>query len=501
MVIEKMSRITNKKRDALGMCDEITPLVQSAEIENLSPVDLYEKLCAEEEYSFLLESMEGEEKIARYSILGFDPFLHFQSKGDCVTISMEEKTMREQGDPIDLLKSLVSRIQMKEPNIPVRFFSGGVGYFSYDMVRFFEALPDSNPDELDIPDCYFLFPRIVVIFDYLLQSLHMIYNGTSEENDQGREALEAVAKTVEHLKRQGNTTREHRLIDGKPTDLQSNLSQAQFERMVERAREYILAGDVFQVVLSQRFSLHISSDPVDIFRVLRTTNPSPYMYYLNFSHLRIIGSSPEILVRVEDGLVETRPLAGTRPRGDTPKMDDELTQELRGDEKERAEHIMLVDLGRNDIGRVCEYGNVAVTKLLDVEKYSHVMHLVSNVVGKLRRDRDVFDVLRATFPAGTVSGAPKVRAMEIIDELEPTRRGIYAGAIGYVSFAGNLDTCIAIRTIVVKDDTAFIQAGAGIVADSVPEREYQETLDKAHALLRAIECAHAGLDRGEVCKD
>ena len=485
-----------KKLEALRMWGEIIPLIRSADIENLSPVELYETLCAEKEYSFLLESLEGEEKIARYSILGFDPFLHFQSKGKSVTISVDGKTIREQGDPIDLLKDLMSRLQMKEPSIPVRFIGGCVGYFGYDVVRFFEALPDSNPDELHIPDCYLVFPRVVVIFDHLLQSIHMIYNGTSEENIQGVEILRTVESVVERLKRRGNFRRKGSALSGKSANPQSKLSQRQFEKMVERAKEYILAGDIFQVVLSQRFSVRITSDPVRIFRVLRATNPSPYMYYLNFAHLHIIGSSPEILVRVEDGLVETRPLAGTRPRGSTQKMDEVLMQELQGDEKERAEHIMLVDLGRNDIGRVCEYGNVCVTKLLEVEKYSHVMHLVSNVVGKLRRDKDAFDVLRATFPAGTVSGAPKVRAMEIIDELESTRRGIYAGAIGYVSLTGNLDTCIAIRTIVVKDDTAFIQAGAGIVADSVPEREYWEILDKAQALFRAVEQAHAGLDRG-----
>lgn len=483
--------MTRHDLEALNIGGEIIPVVRRTSIDGIAPVDLYEALCADKIYSFLLESLEGEEKIARYSILGFDPFLSFQSKGDTVTVSNGERTVQEEGDPIEILKNLMSRFQMQATIDVVKFACGGVGYFGYDVVRFFEALPDSNPDDVDVPDCILVFPRIVVVFDHQVQSLTIISNGTREKYEGGLLALKTVEKTVERLKHEGLPEKKRRVRGEKSSGLESNLTREQFQKMVERAREYIFAGDVFQVVLSQRFSVPIEFDPLRIFRALRRTNPSPYMYYLNFNRIRIIGSSPEMLVRVEEGLVETRPLAGTRPRGNSQKEDETLIQELKNDDKEKAEHIMLVDLGRNDIGRVCDYGSVKVTELLEVEKYSHVIHLVSNVVGKLNQDKDAFDVLRATFPAGTVSGAPKVRAMEIIDELEPARRGIYAGAVGYVSFTGNLDMCIAIRTIVIKDHMAYIQTGAGIVADSVPEREYCETIQKAQALFRAVETANA----------
>lgn len=499
-----MKGFSQDELEALRVGDEMTTMLQGTEMGGLLPVDLYEALSRGRQYSFLLESLEGEEKIARYSILGFDPFLRFQSKRDAITVSAGGKAIHARGDPITILQDLMSRIRVKNPIGSLRFSGGAVGYFGYDMVRFFEELPDTNPDDLNIPDCYLIFPRQIVVFDHRQKSITMIYSATDERKDRAISELNSMKTIIAQLKR-GKDKKERR-ANGKVNEslLQSNLTQKQFEEVVDRAKEYIFAGDIFQVVLSQRFSVQIASDPLQIFRTLRRTNPSPYMYYLNFGRLKIIGSSPEILVRVEDGFVETRPLAGTRPRGNSAEEDGALIKDLLSDEKERAEHIMLVDLGRNDIGRVCEYGSVKVTELLGVEKYSHVIHLVSNVVGRLRRGKDAFDVLRATFPAGTVSGAPKVRAMEIIDELEPVRRGIYAGAVGYVSFTGNLDTCIAIRTIVIKDGRAFIQAGAGIVADSVPEREYGETMDKAQALFRAMEIADGTLDphpidsRGEI---
>ena len=486
--------MTSQEFDMLGAVSDITPIPHTTTIEGISPLNLYETLCAEEPHSFLLESLEGEEKIARYSIIGCDPLLHFRSKGTSINISTREKSIEVEGDPIDVLKDLMGRFHLNETKTPVKFTCGGVGYFSYDVVRFFEDLPDRNPDDVDVPECYLVFPRIVVVFDHQLQSGHIIYNGTREENERGQSIIKTIESTMDRLRHADQPRGAGDVMSNTSGDLQSNLTREQFEKMVEKAREYIFAGDVFQVVLSQRFRARIESEPLQIFRALRRANPSPYMYYLNFNRLHIVGSSPEILVRVEDGFVETRPLAGTRPRGNSRKMDEVLMDELKNDEKEKAEHIMLVDLGRNDIGRVCDFGSVRVTELLEVEKYSHVMHLVSNVVGEFRQDRDAFDVLRATFPAGTVSGAPKVRAMELIDELEPVRRGIYAGAIGYVSFTGDLDACIAIRTIVVKDQTAFIQAGAGIVADSVPEREYEETLHKAQALFRAVEWANTTPD-------
>jgi anthranilate synthase component 1 len=470
-------------------CKKIRPILRELEMGDIQPVDLYDVISSGNSYSFLLESLEGEEKTTRYSILGFDPLIRFESMGSLCMITGKENSQLINGDPVNVLKGLMSEIEFQEPHLPLRFSGGCVGYFGYDVVRFFEHLPDENPDDLGASDAQFIFPQVLVIFDHKQKSLHMIYNRTDERLSDCHAVLDDLEQTVIACRGRGSMVKGGKSQSSGSIDLQSNLSREQFEAMVERSREYIFAGDIFQVLLSQRFQTRITCDPLNIFRTLRSTNPSPYMYYLNFDQLNIIGSSPEVLVRVEDGLVETRPLAGTRPRGKSDDEDETLIADLKSDEKEVAEHIMLVDLGRNDIGRVCDHGSVKVTELLGIEKYSHVMHLVSHVTGTLKRDNDAFDVLRAAFPAGTVSGAPKIRAMEIIDELEPTRRGIYAGAVGYVSFNGNLDTCIAIRTIVVIGNTAYIQAGAGIVADSVPEREYRETVNKAQALVRAIEIA------------
>ena len=403
-----------------------------------------------------------------------------------------------------------------DPTLP-RFCGGAVGYIGYDMIRFFERLPDTTEDDLNLPDSIFALTDSLLIFDHVKHKIRVLAN--ARINDDPDAAYDAAVKKIDHLVSKLSTpitarydesaslnypnsailslSKDERrceqtdLIDSQPS---SNFTRREdFEKAVDQCKEYIAAGDVIQVVLSQRFSHKVTADPFDIYRALRSVNPSPYMYYLSFGDIKLIGSSPEVLVTAQEGTVTTRPIAGTRPRGKTDQEDVQLADELLADAKERAEHIMLVDLGRNDLGRVCNYGTVRVDELMAIERYSHVMHIVSNVRGQLRQDKDQFDVLRAAFPAGTVSGAPKVRAMEIIDELEPTRRGTYAGAIGYFSYSGDMDTCITIRTILIHNNTAYIQAGAGIVADSIPAMEYQETINKASAMLKAIEIAESGL--------
>jgi len=442
-----------------------------------SPVSVFEEVYNQDYFGFIYESLESVGERGRYSFIGARPFILFKSKGEDIEINVMKKTYKKKGDPIDFLRSIVAEYR----ECPDTVFPGGaVGYISYDAVRFFEKIPDINPDELAVPDTYFMFPSEIIVFDHKEGTVDIIVY--SEKNNQER--IKELRGAIETCTKE-TAFRPHKLEA--PLPFESNFTKDSYQEIVEKAKEYIYAGDVFQVVLSQRFRCCVEKEPIRIYKALRLTNPSPYMYYLRLNDLYILGSSPEILVKLTNGVAISRPLAGTRPRGRTEKEDRSLEVDLLKDEKEVAEHIMLVDLARNDIGRVCEYGSVRVTELLQIERYSKVMHIVSNVVGKLMKGRDAFDLLRATFPAGTVSGAPKVRAMEIIDELEPSKRGVYAGAIGYFSFSGNMDMCIAIRTIVVKDGIGYIQAGAGIVADSVPEREYMETLNKASALKKAIE--------------
>ena len=379
-----------------------------------------------------------------------------------------------------------------EPNLP-RFCGGAVGYLGYDLVRFFERLPDAPPDDRQIPDVQLLLTDTLLIFDSVRHSIKVLNNAFIPEGGEAHAAYEEAATKIRTVL----AVLEHEPVPAArlPVTLAeepraaSNMTREQFEAAVETCREYIHAGDCVQVVPSQRFAVPLKSDTFQVYRALRHISPAPYNFYLYFPDVQLIGASPEILVTETNGLVRTRPLAGTRRRGETPEEDHALEAELLADPKERAEHIMLVDLGRNDLGRVCEYGSVRVNDLMVVERYSHVMHIASDVTGRLRPDKTQFDVLRAAFPAGTLSGAPKVRAMQIIDEVEPTRRGPYGGAIGYFSFSGNLDNCIALRTIVVKDGMAYVQAGAGVVADSVPEMEYEETVNKARAALRAIALA------------
>ncbi len=377
-------------------------------------------------------------------------------------------------------------------------------------MRFFENIPEDTVDDLNLPDCLFVFTDTLLIFDHVKHRIRVVCNARVQDDpesayDCAKSKIEAMigklraplvlseAASPERSQMEGVAAASTVSAQGRQ-QVSSNFTQEEFEASVARCKEYIAAGDVIQVVLSQRFSAPAASDQFDIYRALRSLNPSPYMYFLEFGDIRLIGSSPEILVTQEQGSVTSRPIAGTRPRGATAALDIELERELLADEKERAEHIMLVDLGRNDLGRVCRYGTVVVDDMMSIERYSHVMHIVSNVRGRLRLDADQFDLLRAAFPAGTVSGAPKVRAMEIIEELEPTRRGTYAGAIGYFSYSGDMDTCITIRTILTKDGVAYIQSGAGIVADSDPASEYQETVNKAMAMVNAIHAAAEGLD-------
>lgn len=461
-----------------------------------TPLSCYTKID-KGAYSFLLESVEGGERLARYSFLGSDPSLVFSSKGTSVTIreghSIKTYSSR---DPIAELKKILSQYRfVKIKGLP-RFSGGLVGFFGYDMVRFVERIPDKNPDDLKVPDSVFMLTDTILIFDHVDHKIKIVSNchiktSASTAYD---DAVKKINKILASLKAPHKPLRAHEVVKGAEIKLRSNYPQKKFEDIVKKAKSYIRRGDIIQVVLSQRLSVPVKSHPFDIYRALRSINPSPYMYYLKLKDFYLVGSSPEIMVRCEDGTVELRPIAGTRPRGSSEEEDARLAKELLGDPKEKAEHIMLVDLGRNDIGRVCDYRTVKVTDFMTIEKYSHVMHIVSDVSGCLKKDKDAFDVIRATLPAGTVTGAPKVRAMEIIDALENLRRGTYAGSVGYFSFSGNLDTCITIRTILIKDSVAYIQAGAGIVADSKPDKEYQETMNKAKALVRAVEMAEAGLE-------
>lgn len=462
-----------------------------------TPVSAFRKI-GQGRYAFLLESVEGGEKMGRNSFLGSEPFAVFESKGRAVKITRdgqtETRTLAPGEDPLAALKTLLQDYRfVPQPGLP-RFCGGAVGYIGYDAVRFFEQLPELAEDDLDLPDCILVLTDTCLIFDHARHRLKVLsnacVNGDPEKAyQQAIQKIEAlIAKLNGPMPQSAGT---NGLAQG---ELRRNMTPEQFREKVLRAKEYISAGDCIQVVLSQRLSRKVGCDSFDLYRALRSLNPSPYMYYLTYGDVKIIGSSPERLVSEEDGVVITRPIAGSRRRGDSAEQDRRISAELLADEKERAEHIMLVDLGRNDLGRVCEPGTVEVDELMGIEKYSHVIHIVSNVRGKLREGCDQFDVLRACFPAGTLSGAPKVRAMEIIEELEPTRRGPYGGAIGYFSFSGNMDTAITIRTIVVKDDEAHIQVGAGIVADSDPQREYEEcAVIKAGAMLKAIELAEEGL--------
>ncbi len=462
-----------------------------------TPVTAFKKID-DGRYSFLLESIEGGEKWARYTFLGSSPTTIVRSRGKLVELLTEGKETEriETDDPLSVVRDLLSRYRPVEIAGLPRFFGGAVGYMGYDMVRHFEALPTEKPALIGAWDSLFVITDTIIIFDTVAQKIKVVSNAHLDGENSPEAAYDEAGAKIEALIRRLRAPLPPCAappVAGR-VSFSSNITREEFESSVNRAKEYVRSGDIIQVVLSQRFSGEVTVDPFDVYRVLRTLNPSPYMFFLRCDDTLVVGASPEVMVRKEGERVELRPIAGTRPRGKSPEEDERLGRELLADPKERAEHVMLVDLGRNDLGRVCRIGTVQVTELMVVERYSHVMHIVSNVCGELAGGRDAFDLVRATFPAGTLSGAPKVRAMEIIDELEPVRREIYGGAVGYVSFSGNMDLAIAIRTLVVREGKFHLQAGAGIVADSDPAAEYQETVNKAMAVVRAIEIAEKGLE-------
>ncbi|MDO8734506.1 MAG: anthranilate synthase component I [Elusimicrobiota bacterium] len=450
-----------------------------------TPVSAYLKLGANAP-SCLLESVEGEKKFARYSFLVLSPSLVFESKDKIVKIkTANEKKNIKTGDPLEYLKSVLSENKISHDKSLPRLSGGAIGYIAYDYVKNIEKIPDLNRKGLSLPELYFIFPKIIVVFDHLQQKLKIIRLIKPSEKTNYKTACNEIDEITKKLSEPILV----KTVRSKSGSIKSNIKKENFLKAIKKAKKYIKDGDIIQTVLSQRLETTFSGEPFEIYRALRILNPSPYMYYFNFPDVKIIGASPEILVRLENNIANLRPIAGTRPRGKDEAEDKKLQDELLNDEKEKAEHLMLVDLGRNDLGRICKFNSIKLTKFMTVEKYSHVMHIVSDVTGKLKPESDAFDLLKATFPAGTVTGAPKIRAMEIIEELEPTKRGLYAGAVGYFDFNGNMDFAINIRTIIMKGKKAYIQAGAGIVADSVPEKEYEETLNKAKGMLKAIEMA------------
>ena len=491
---------------ALAANATLVPVAKSVSADLLTPVSAFLAVAESEPHAFLLESVEGGEKIGRYTFLGTRPYMRIVAGHGGV---YRERGRKREHAGNDFIQSVREELRQHRP-APVAdlppFTGGAVGYFAYDFVRRLENIPVQARDDLNIPDCLMMFFDRLLAFDHLRHQIHIIAIADVGA-ESPRKAYERAQRDINTLERELAAGLRKRLSLS-PTSAKSgqmlgtrargplkpraNTSREKFIAAVERAKEYIAAGDIFQVVLSQRLEFDAGADPFAIYRALRTVNPSPYMYFLRMGKLTVLGSSPEMLVRCTRGNLEYRPIAGTMPRGASEEEDWALEERMKTDEKERAEHVMLVDLGRNDIGRVSQYGTVRVKDLMYVERYSHVMHLVSSIEGKLRPELDALDAFAACFPAGTLTGAPKVRAMQIIEELEPTRRGFYGGSVLYADFAGNLDSCIGIRSMLVKDRKAYVQAGAGIVADSVPEREYEECMNKARAVMRAAEVARGG---------
>lgn len=494
-----MAHISPSREEFLKKAEEgnLIPVYREIVADMDTPVSAFKKI-GDAKYAFLLESVEGGESIGRYSFLGANPHIIFRSKKHEVDISYANGRKESFHDfaPLDRLRDVMNQFKPVADLTLPPFCGGAVGYVSYDEIRNLEPIGNGKADDLGVPDIYFIVTDSVLIFDHVRHRLKILVNAHVDQRTTADQAYEDAVKRIGQLHSQlaRPLYTSEQTVNTQQVEVKSNFTQDSFEEAVEKCKEYIAAGDVFQVVISQRFHVPVSCDAFEIYRALRAVNPSPYMFYLKFDDLRLAGSSPEILVRSTDGEVQVRPIAGTRKRGETKEADVALEKELLADPKECAEHIMLVDLGRNDCGRVSEYGTVHVDDLMVVERYSHVMHIVSNVRGKLDPQYDSFDVFKAAFPAGTVSGAPKIRAMQIIDEIEPFNRGTYAGSVGYFSFNGNLDSCITIRTILIKGDDAYIQAGAGIVADSNPAEEYKETINKASAMFRAIEIAEYGLE-------
>ncbi|MBK9122212.1 MAG: anthranilate synthase component I [Chloroflexi bacterium] len=499
--------LTRERADIVPRRDEALDLFQQGDLLPVyrrlladleTPVSVYLKLRQAGQPAFLLESVEGGEQVGRYSFLGVNPRVVITVKNGVATRVEGGQATRTPlapgADPLHAIKAEFEAVKpIRLPGLP-RFVGGAVGFVSYDAVRYFERLPETAAHDLDVPDLAFMIPDTLVIFDHAKRTLMVLTNAHNSGNPEAayQDAVRRIDQIVAALGRAVPNVPV--LTDAASTPPVSNVTQEEFEARVIAAKEYIAAGDAFQIVLSQRLSQTTAASPITIYRALRASNPSPYMFLLDFgSDFVLMGASPEMLVRLEDGIATTRPIAGTRPRGRTEAEDDAYAEELMADPKELAEHVMLVDLGRNDIGRVSEYGSVKVTRMMEVERYSHVMHIVSQVEGRVRPGADAFDLLRAVFPAGTLSGAPKVRAMEIIEELEGTRRGTYGGAVGYFSYDGSMDTCITIRSLLMQGSQVHLQVGAGLVADSDPAREYEETLNKGKALAEAIRFAERGL--------
>ncbi len=498
-VLNQRLDITPSREEVLRLFEggDLVPVYRKLLADLDTPMSVYLKLSTAGQYSFLLESVEGGEQVGRYSFLGVNPKGVITVKDRIVRRTYHGETQEyrlpDGQDPLHMIEREFKRVSPVHLEGLPRLVGGAVGYLSYDIVRHFEKLPDTAVDQLDMPDVAFMLPDTLVIFDHARHQLIVMANAhnTGDPDAAYDDAVERIDQIIEAL---------HRPVPELPSaprtsdTPRASVTQAEFEDQVRRAKEYIAAGDAFQIVLSQRFTRQTEAQPIALYRALRALNPSPYMFFLRFGdEFTLMGASPEMLTRYEDGIAHTRPLAGTRRRGATDAQDRRLAEELLADPKERAEHVMLVDLGRNDLGRVCEYGTVKVTEMMVVERYSHVMHIVSHVQGKLRRGMNAFDLVRATFPAGTLSGAPKVRAMEIIEELEGLRRGPYGGAVGYFSFDGSMDMCITIRSILMKGSYAYLQVGAGIVADSDPALEYEETINKGRAVAAAIDYAERGL--------
>jgi anthranilate synthase component I len=481
----------------------VVPVWRTVVADLLSPVGAFLRLAPQtgnfarqHPYSFLLESVEGGEHVGRYTFFGADPFQVVSCRGDRIRLVRGKHITEESGNVFDFLRKTGARYK----SVPVSglppFAAGMVGYLSYETVRALEKLPPRVPPDVELDDAVFMYFSTLVAFDHVQHRLFLISNVLTEEGAGSlRAKYDRAVRQLDRLERELQRPLELSRFKRPRGSLKvrPNMSRGRFEEMVGQSKEYIHAGDVFQVVMSQRLEVPVRVPPFEVYRALRVVNPSPYMYFLRLGDSTVLGSSPEMLVKVSGRDVEYRPIAGTRPRGKTDEEDRRLEEELKADEKERAEHIMLVDLGRNDIGRVCEFSSVRAKEIMFVERYSHVMHLVSLIQGVLRGGTDSYAALAACFPAGTLTGAPKVRAMEIIDELEPTRRGLYGGAVLYLDFSGNLTSCIVIRTVLIKDKKAYLQAGAGIVADSIPAREYEESMNKARAVLRAFEMAEKGL--------
>jgi anthranilate synthase component 1 len=461
-----------------------------------TPLSVFSKISEPDRFNFLLESVEKGENVGRYSFIGSSLPVYVRTKKNYAEFYNKGRIkFKETKDPIDNLKEVLINFKPAKVKDLPPFWGGMVGYVGYDVVHFYEPIPDTKPDVLQIPDLFFFLSDEVVAFDNVNNKIKIIVSAILNKDDDLKEVYKNTLKKIKNIEQKLYTEAKldrlslQNIKDVRIENWKSNFKKDDFLKAVEKCKKYIVEGDIIQVVISQRFSKKLKTDPINVYRSVRVINPSPYLFYLDFRDIKLIGSSPEILVSVVDKKILTKPIAGTRPRGKDEEEDKKLQKELLNDEKERAEHLMLVDLARNDVGKVSKVGTVNVDNFMYIEKYSHVMHIVSDVSGELKEELHPLDVLKSVFPVGTVSGAPKVRAMQIIEELEPEKRGAYAGAVGYVSFDGNLDTAIAIRTAVVVDNEIFVQAGAGIVADSVPEKEYEETVNKAKAVIKAVEMA------------